>query len=176
MAILVDPAVWPWRDQQWAHLVSDESLDELHEFAELLGVRRFSFQGDHYDVPAAVRERAITLGAEEVDSRVLLRRLKEAGLRLGPTHRLPKWSILHDGDRVTVTSVLRSAAGARLQAAVAELDIEPHRMIVGDRPDLSGVLLTADQLPARPRSDLVDVHLSDPPDDHAAIELFVSAP
>ncbi len=176
MAILVDPAIWPWRDQQWAHLVSDASLDELHEFAERLGVRRFSFQGDHYDVPAHVRDRAIDLGAEDVDSRVLLRRLKAAGLRLGPTQRLPRWSILHDGAGVAVTSVLASEAGERLQAAVAALDLDPHRMIVGDRPDLSGVLLTTDELPPRPATESVQVHLSNPPDDHAAVELFVTTP
>ncbi|MEO1061123.1 MAG: DUF4031 domain-containing protein [Actinomycetota bacterium] len=176
MTVLVDPAVWPWRGQQWAHLVSDDSLDELHEFAERLGVRRFSFQGDHYDVPAHVRERAIELGAEDVDSRVLLRRLKAAGLRLGPTERLPKWSIVHDGARVPVTTVLPSAAGELLQTAVEALDVEPHRMIVGDRPGLSGVLLTTDELPARPTSGAVLSHLSDPPDDHAAVELFVGDP
>ena len=31
--MLVDPAVWPWRGQRWSHLVSDESYDELHDFA-----------------------------------------------------------------------------------------------------------------------------------------------
>lgn len=176
MAILVDPAVWPWREQRWAHLVSDDSLDELHEFAERLGIRRFSFQGDHYDVPALVRERAIALGAEDVDSRVLLRRLKDAGLRLRPDQRLPKWSILHDGGAVPVTEVLASTAGERLQRAVEALDVEAFRMIIGDRPASSGVLLATDRLPPRPTSDVVESHLSDPPDDHAAIELFVSDP
>ncbi|MEM9711766.1 MAG: DUF4031 domain-containing protein [Actinomycetota bacterium] len=174
MAILVDPAVWPWRDQRWAHLVSDDSLDELHDFAERLGVRRFSFQGDHYDVPAHVRTRAIGLGAEPVDSRSLLRRLKAGGLRLGPSQRLPKWSIVHDGPLVAVSSVLGGEVGQRLELAVDGLDIEPHRMIVGDRADLSGVLLTTDELPPRPTTVGVSVHLSDPPDDHAAVELFVA--
>ena len=40
LAILVDPAMWPWRDRLWAHLVSDESYDELHAFAERLGIPR----------------------------------------------------------------------------------------------------------------------------------------
>jgi hypothetical protein len=81
MAILVDSAVWPFRGQVWAHLVSDESYEELHVFAELLGVPRRAFQGDHYDVPAAVREAAIRLGAEAVAGPVLIRRLRDAGLR-----------------------------------------------------------------------------------------------
>jgi len=77
----VDPAVWPFRDMLWAHLVSDVSYEELHAFAVLLEVPRRAFQGDHYDVPASVRLRAVELGAEPVPARELLRRLKAAGLR-----------------------------------------------------------------------------------------------
>lgn len=79
--MLVDPAVWPWRGQLWAHLVSDVSYDELHVFAAALGVPRPAFQGDHYDIPAPLREQALLLGAQDVPARVLLSRLKEAGLR-----------------------------------------------------------------------------------------------
>ena len=82
MAVLIDPPVWPWRGRRWSHLVSDVSYDELHAFvADELGIPRRAFQGDHYDVPAHVREEAIALGAEAVDARVLVRRLREAGLR-----------------------------------------------------------------------------------------------
>ena len=81
MTILVDQAVWPWRGRRWAHLVSDESYDELHRFAAQLGVPRRAFQGDHYDVHADAREQAIALGAEAVDARVLVRRLNASGLR-----------------------------------------------------------------------------------------------
>src|ERR1700738_3350135 len=49
VAILVDAAVWPWRGRRWAHLVSDDSYDELHGFARQLGIPRRAFQGDHYD-------------------------------------------------------------------------------------------------------------------------------
>ena len=79
--ILVDQAIWPWRGRRWAHLVSDESYDELHEFAATLGIDRRAFQGDHYDVPDEYRTRAIELGATPVDARVLVRRLRAAGLR-----------------------------------------------------------------------------------------------
>lgn len=65
----------------WAHLVSDESYDELHAFAARLGIPRRVFQGDHYDVPSHLRDEAIALGATPVDSRVLVRRLRAAGLR-----------------------------------------------------------------------------------------------
>jgi hypothetical protein len=81
MTVLVDAAVWEWRGAKWAHLVSDESYDELHEFARRVGKRRLGFQGDHYDIEAADLRRAIDLGAELLDSRVLVRRLRNAGLR-----------------------------------------------------------------------------------------------
>ncbi len=63
-------------------MVSDTSLDELHEFAALLGVPQRGFHGDHYDLPAHVREVAVELGACEVTSRELVARLSGAGLRM----------------------------------------------------------------------------------------------
>ncbi len=81
MAILVDSAVWSWRGRRWAHLVSDTSYEELHDFASSLGIPRRAFQGDHYDIPEHVREVAVASGAIEVDGRVLVRRLRAAGLR-----------------------------------------------------------------------------------------------
>lgn len=81
MTVLVDAAIWPFKGRRWAHLVSDASFEELHEFAERLGIPRRAFQGDHYDVPTEYRERAIDLGAQPVASRVLVRRLRAAGLR-----------------------------------------------------------------------------------------------
>jgi hypothetical protein len=81
MTILVDRAIWPWRGRKWAHLVSDESYDELHEFAALLEIPRRAFQGDHYDVPEDYRQRALELGAQPVEARELVRRLRAAGLR-----------------------------------------------------------------------------------------------
>lgn len=81
MAILVDDAMWPWRGRLWAHLISDTSTAELHAFAARLGLPRRIFQGDHYDVPAEVRDLAVSMGAEAVPSRELVRRLTAAGLR-----------------------------------------------------------------------------------------------
>lgn len=81
MAVLVDRAIWRWRGRTWAHLVSDSSYDELHEFAARLGLQREWFQGDHYDIPASVRAEAIALGAEPVGLHELVRRLRDAGLR-----------------------------------------------------------------------------------------------
>jgi hypothetical protein len=81
MAILVDAAIWPWRGRRWAHLVSDTSYQELHDFAGRLGIPRRAFHGDHYDIPDEIRDAAVALGAVEVDGRVLVRRLRAAGLR-----------------------------------------------------------------------------------------------
>jgi hypothetical protein len=84
MAILVDSAVWPYRGRLWAHLVSDESYAELHAFAARLGVPRRAFQDDHYDVPADLRDLAISLGAEQLTAGELVRRLRATGLRRPP--------------------------------------------------------------------------------------------
>ncbi|CAN5598374.1 hypothetical protein BH24ACT13_BH24ACT13_12500 [soil metagenome] len=81
MTILVDPAVWPWRGRVWAHLVSDASYEELHDFAARLDIPRQAFQGDHYDVPAVLRDRALAYGASPVPARELVARLRAAGLR-----------------------------------------------------------------------------------------------
>ena len=88
MALLVDGAHWPWRDRHWCHLVSDTSLDELHAFASFLGVPERGFQGDHYDIPHEVRERAVEHGALEVSSRQVVEALYQAGLRLPRTAKL----------------------------------------------------------------------------------------
>lgn len=66
MSVYVDDAVHLWRGRRWAHLLADE-LDELHAFAERLGLPRRAFQdkrsGAHYDIDAALREHALALGA-----------------------------------------------------------------------------------------------------------------
>lgn len=87
MTILIDEARWHHRGRRWCHLVSDLSYDELHAFADANGIPRRGFQGDHYDIPEEHRADLIAAGAVVVESRVLLRRLKGAGLRLTPTQR-----------------------------------------------------------------------------------------
>lgn len=88
MALLVDDAHWPWRDRLWCHLVSDTSLDELHAFAEWLGVPPRAFQGDHYDIPDEMRAIALQEGARAVTSREVVTALYSAGLRLPPAQRV----------------------------------------------------------------------------------------
>lgn len=51
MTVLVDDPLWPAHGRLWAHLVSDESLDELHAFARENDVAARAFDLDHYDVP-----------------------------------------------------------------------------------------------------------------------------
>ncbi len=87
MAILIDTPRWWHRGQRWSHLVSDASLDELHDFARRVGIPERGFQGDHYDIPEEYLDEMLAAGAEMVDSRDLVRRLKEAGLRLSPAER-----------------------------------------------------------------------------------------
>jgi hypothetical protein len=86
VAILVDGAIWPHRGRLWCHLVSDTSYDELHAFAAGLGIPRRAFQGDHYDLPAELRDRALVQGATAVTGRELITRLRASGLRRPVRH------------------------------------------------------------------------------------------
>ena len=87
MAVLIDEPMWWFRGRRWSHLVSDESLDELHRFADATGIPRRGFQGDHYDVPEDHYDELVAAGAVPTPSRQLLRRLRAAGLRLTPEQR-----------------------------------------------------------------------------------------
>jgi len=87
VAILIDEPRWWWRGRRWCHLVSDHSLDELHDFAASVDITRRAFQGDHYDIPEEYRDAMLVAGAVEVESRELVRRLRAAGLRLSPAER-----------------------------------------------------------------------------------------
>ncbi|HEY0694417.1 MAG TPA: DUF4031 domain-containing protein [Kribbella sp.] len=79
--ILIDPPVWPGWNRVWSHLVSDESYEELHAFARLVGIPVRGFDRDHYDVPSDKYDEMVAAGAIPVASRVLVRRLIESGLR-----------------------------------------------------------------------------------------------
>jgi hypothetical protein len=87
MAILIDTAMWPWRDWMWCHMVSDTSVEELKEFAAQLGVPERGFQGDHVDLPDHMREVAIAHGAQVVTTRQILAALYAAGIRQRPEQR-----------------------------------------------------------------------------------------
>ena len=82
MTVLIDAPLWPAHGTLWSHLVSDLSLDELHDFAARAGIARRAFDLDHYDVPEARFAELVTLGAVPTDRRELVRRLTAAGLRV----------------------------------------------------------------------------------------------
>ena len=82
MTVLIDQPIWPAHDTLWGHLVSDESLDELHAFAARAGIPQRGFDRDHYDYPARKRDELIALGAEPVGVRELVERLRASGLRV----------------------------------------------------------------------------------------------
>lgn len=97
MAILIDQALWPWREWMWCHMISDTSVEELRAFADSLGIPEKGFQGDHVDVPEHFRQRAIDAGAREVSSREVLAALYAAGIRQRPSerHGRPKYVPIH---------------------------------------------------------------------------------
>jgi hypothetical protein len=59
------------------HMVAD-TLDELHQMADRIGVARRHFQchpnarNPHYDICKASREKAVALGAQEVSTRKII--------------------------------------------------------------------------------------------------------
>ena len=85
--ILIDPPNAPGRGRLWSHLASDTSYDELHAFAQALGIPERGFDRDHYDVPAERYDDVVAAGAVPVTSRELIRRLRDAGLRRRKTSR-----------------------------------------------------------------------------------------
>lgn len=71
----------------WSHLVSDDSLEELHDFARRTGIPRRSFDLDHYDVPEDRYDDLVAAGAEPVSMRQLVERLAASGLRVSQRER-----------------------------------------------------------------------------------------
>lgn len=82
VAILIDPPGPHAHGRRWSHLVSDTSLDELHEFASAAGIPRRAFEGDHYDIPEERYAAVVSAGAAPTSARDLLRALQRSGLRL----------------------------------------------------------------------------------------------
>ena len=90
MTILIDPPTWPGHGRLWSHLASDTSFEELHAFAEGIGLPRRAFERDHYDVLAERFDAAVAAGAQVVESREIVRRLHAAGLRRRKVSRLAR--------------------------------------------------------------------------------------
>ena len=82
MTVLIDNPMWPAHGTIWGHLVSDESLEELHSFAESAALPPRSFDLDHNDVPVDRYDELVAAGALPVSYRDLVVRLRESGLRV----------------------------------------------------------------------------------------------
>ena len=87
MSVYVDNEQIPWRGRFWCHMVAD-TLSELHEFAEKLGLRRSWFQDHgrywHYDITVNKKNQALKLGAVPGDKRIIVslaKKLKEEALK-----------------------------------------------------------------------------------------------
>lgn len=90
MSILIDPPQWPAHGTLFAHLVSDSSLSELHQFAEQQQIPSRAFDKDHYDVPRERYDQLVRAGAQEVTGGQLVRALVSSGLRIPAKYRPEK--------------------------------------------------------------------------------------
>lgn len=84
MSVLIDPPLIERWGRRWSHLVSDDSLAELHDFASAHGLPARAFDRDHYDVPGELYDALLAAGAEPVRPRELVARLIASGLRSRP--------------------------------------------------------------------------------------------
>ena len=69
MSVYVDDMMAPFGRMLMSHMCAD-TVEELHEFAAKLGLKREWFQDKrvpHYDVAKSTREKAIRLGAVPVE-------------------------------------------------------------------------------------------------------------
>lgn len=93
MTVYVDNAFIPFRPPHrpgivyiMSHMFSGD-LDELHAMASSIGVFRSYFQcppkasWPHYDVTKSMRQKAIKLGAVEIEWRELPAKVRELGFR-----------------------------------------------------------------------------------------------
>lgn len=61
-----------YKRQSYCHMLSDISLEELHEFASSISISKHWFHKDHYDLRLTERNRAVEAGAIEVSSKELV--------------------------------------------------------------------------------------------------------
>ncbi|MGH3506240.1 MAG: DUF4031 domain-containing protein [Nocardioidaceae bacterium] len=151
MTILIDPPAWSAHGRLWAHLISDSSLDELHDFAAAHGVPRRGFERDHYDVPAEMYDALVAAGAKPISARDVVQALEKAGLRRrksrsmarrAPGNELLRPPRLRPGDLVAVCATAGVVQADRLRRGVERLEswglrvqVAPH--VLGRHPALS---------------------------------------
>lgn len=143
--MLIDPPRWPAHGRTWSHLVSDDSLGELHSFARRLGVPPRAFSGDHYDVPADRYDEAVRAGAQAVEGKVLLARLVASGLRVPKrrgerfvdSRRVHDW-LPESGPAVLdlIASRLPVPAPATVRRLLVTVDARRRLLVVPDGPGL----------------------------------------
>ncbi|MFI7584472.1 DUF4031 domain-containing protein [Kocuria sp. M1N1S27] len=142
MPVYIDPPLWPAHGTRFSHLVSDTSYEELHAFADGLGVPRRAFDRDHYDVRESLYREAVAAGAVPVDGRQLTRVLVRSGLRV-PARARP--------ERIARVLVRRWAerfpAHPALGRELVDRWAEPHRHYHGPA-HLLAVLEAVDRLRA----------------------------
>jgi len=80
MAVYVDNAQIPWGRGRWSHMTAD-TIDELHMFAQKIGMRREWFQDKahhpHYDVTMSRRKIALEAGAISLDRKAYVYKVRE---------------------------------------------------------------------------------------------------
>lgn len=85
MAVYVDDFNAPYRNMTMCHMMAD-TLDELHEMADKIGVNRKWFQGKqpwlHYDICLSKKKLAIRYGAIEITAREMVLKFKDKTLAL----------------------------------------------------------------------------------------------
>src|SRR5699024_5740815 len=79
MTVYADTPRWPRHGMLWGHLISDTSLEELHDAAASAGLPPRSFDLDHYDWPEQARGQLEAAGVQMVDNRRLTRILIGSG-------------------------------------------------------------------------------------------------
>ena len=124
--LLIDPPNAAGHGRMWSHLASDESFEELHRFAEQIGIPARGFDRDHYDIPAERYAAVVEAGAVPVSSREIVARLTAAGLRRrkSPARDRPQLlrpARLRPGDPVAVVAPSGPVDPARLDAGLAVL-------------------------------------------------------
>lgn len=79
--VYVGTIEWPFRRMIMFHMATDGPIEELHQMADKIGIRRAWFQnkgGDrptpHYDICKSKKKLAIKYGAVEVNDRELIRK------------------------------------------------------------------------------------------------------
>lgn len=89
MTVYVDDMKAPYGRMIMCHMVTDDpTFEELHRMADLIGVARKWFQGNHYDIAKSKRALAVQAGAVEITRReagrmMVEQRRKRAAALLG---------------------------------------------------------------------------------------------